>query len=126
MNDKTQLKIKVQIHCGEEIAMGPGKADLLEAIREHGSISAAARAMDMSYRRAWLLVDAMNRCWDTPLVHTAPGRAQGSGARLTEMGELVLTHYRAMLETLLSTAQGEHYTALTHLLLPEPRVSQRA
>ncbi|SFF84188.1 molybdate transport system regulatory protein [Novosphingobium sp. CF614] len=126
MNGKPQLKIKVQIHCGDEIAMGPGKADLLEAIREHGSISAAGRAMDMSYRRAWLLVDAMNRCWDAPLVHTSPGRAQGSGARLTEMGEQVLAHYRALLKTLHGAAQDEHHAVLAQLLLPQPRASQKA
>ena len=56
------LKIKLQLYCGDEIAMGPGKADLLEAIERAGSISAASRAMGMSYRRTWLLVDAMNRC----------------------------------------------------------------
>ena len=126
MNRKPQLKIKVQIFCDEEIAMGPGKADLLEAIREHGSISAAGRAMDMSYRRAWLLVDAMNRCWQAPLVHTAPGRAQGSGARLTEMGEQVLALYRGLQATLGGAAQNSDYAMLSQLLLSEPRVSQKA
>lgn len=126
MNDKPQLKIKIQLHCGDEIAMGPGKADLLEAIREHGSISAAGRAMNMSYRRAWLLVDTMNRCWDTPLVHTVPGRAEGSGARLTDMGEQVLSHYRALQETLQGAAQGGDYAALARLMLPEPKISQKA
>ncbi len=57
------LKLKAQIYCGDEIAMGPGKADLLEAIEREGSISKAGQAMGMSYRRTWLLVDAMNRCW---------------------------------------------------------------
>ena len=61
------LKLKAQLFCGEEPAMGPGKADLLEAIARTGSISAAGRALGMSYRRAWLLVDAMNRCWAEPL-----------------------------------------------------------
>ncbi|MCT2399962.1 winged helix-turn-helix domain-containing protein [Novosphingobium mangrovi (ex Huang et al. 2023)] len=126
MNLKPQLKIKIQIHCGDEIAIGPGKADLLDAIREHGSISAAGRAMNMSYRRAWLLVDAMNRCWDAPLVHTAPGRAKGSGAQLTQLGEQVLSHYRALQQTLEHAAQSEHYTALAQQLLPEPKISQKA
>lgn len=62
-----RLKLKIQLYCDNEIAMGPGKADLLDAIAREGSISAAARAMDMSYRRAWLLVDTMNRCWREPL-----------------------------------------------------------
>lgn len=125
MTGKPQLKIKVQIHCGDEIAMGPGKADLLEAIREHGSISAAGRAMGMSYRRAWLLVDAMNRCWTGPLVHTAPGRAEGRGARLTDLGERVLASYRALLCGLEGAARAEPYAALAPLLLPEPRASQK-
>lgn len=100
------LKLKVQILCGEEIAMGPGKADLLDAIAAHGSISAAARAMDMSYRRAWLLVDAMNRCWRTPLVATAPGRGSGGGARLTPEGHAVLADYRRLIEAVDQAAHG--------------------
>jgi molybdate transport system regulatory protein len=68
MSEGAILKLKIQLYCGDEIAMGPGKADLLEAIAREGSISGAGRAMDMSYRRAWLLVDAMNRCWKAPLV----------------------------------------------------------
>ena len=62
------LRLKAQIFCGNEGAIGPGKADLLEAIDAHGSISAAGRALGMSYRRTWLLVDAMNRCWVVKLV----------------------------------------------------------
>ena len=75
-----RLKIRLQVYCGEEIAMGPGKADLLDAIAREGSISAAARAMDMSYRRAWMLVDTMNRCWAEPLVETGPGGPGRAGA----------------------------------------------
>ncbi|EJL24449.1 winged helix-turn-helix domain-containing protein [Novosphingobium sp. AP12] len=125
MTAKPSLKIKIQIHCGAEIAMGPGKADLLDAIRQHGSISAAGRAMAMSYRRAWLLVDAMNRCWDGPLVHTAPGRAASSGARLTELGENVLDHYRALQDGIALASRGPDYDALAIRLLPEPRASQK-
>lgn len=120
-----RLKIKIQIHSGEEIAMGPGKADLLDAIRAHGSISAAGRAMDMSYRRAWLLVDAMNRCWDGPLVQTAPGRSSSSGARLTPLGAEVLAQYRALQEEIVQAARGTAYDALAARLLPEPRMSQK-
>lgn len=125
MTGKTRLKIKIQLHCGDEIAMGPGKADLLEAIRAQGSISAAARAMDMSYRRAWLLVDAMNRCWIEPLVHTAPGRARTSGAHLTQMGEHVLAHYRALQNRLSDAAAGGETDALEDAILAQPRESQR-
>lgn len=91
-----QLKLKLQITCGDEIAMGPGKADLLDAIAAAGSISGGARALGMSYRRAWLLVDTMNRCWREPLVATQPGGAPGSGAALTALGREVLAAYRAL------------------------------
>jgi molybdate transport system regulatory protein len=77
---------------GSEIALGPGKADLLQRIRETGSISGAARALGMSYRRAWLLVDTMNRCFTRPLVATS--RWRGKGASLTAEGNRVLDLYR--------------------------------
>ncbi len=88
------LKLKAQLLCGDSIAFGPGKADLLDAIDAHGSISAAARALGMSYRRTWLLVDEMNRCWQDRLVAT--GRGGGGGARLTDAGRAVLAAYRAL------------------------------
>lgn len=75
--------------------MGPGKADLLEAIDRAGSISAAAREMGMSYKRAWDLVDTMNRCFKQPLVATATGGSHGGGAHVTEFGYDVLRRYRA-------------------------------
>jgi molybdate transport system regulatory protein len=96
MAPNNPLKIKLQLLCGEEIAMGPGKADLLDAIRDHGSISAAGRAMGMSYRRTWLLVDAMNRCWIEKLVDTVPGGGRERGAHVTPAGEAVLAAYRTM------------------------------
>ncbi|HSO06918.1 MAG TPA: LysR family transcriptional regulator [Pelomicrobium sp.] len=80
------------------IAIGPGKANLLEAIEARGSISAAARAMGMSYRRAWDLVATMNASFVQPVVDTATGGAHGGGARLTPFGEDVLRRYRAMEE----------------------------
>jgi len=89
-----RLKLKAQIFLGDEIAMGPGKADLLGEIERSGSISAAGRALGMSYRRTWLLVDTMNRCWKEPLVETATGGSHGGGARLSPLGRLVLQRYR--------------------------------
>ncbi len=74
--------------------MGPGKAQLLELIQQHRSISAAARALKMSYRRAWLLVDTMNTCFQNPLVLTATGGSRGGGAELSEDGLKVLNLYR--------------------------------
>jgi molybdate transport system regulatory protein len=91
-----QLKPRLRILLGAEIAIGPGKADLLDALARTGSISAAAREMGMSYRRAWLLVDTMNHAFRSPLVQAAKGGAGGGGARVTEFGLRVLARYRAM------------------------------
>jgi len=90
------LRPQLRISFKKSIAMGPGKADLLDAIAQTGSISAAARAMGMSYRRAWLLVETMNRCFRSPLVETATGGEHGGGARVTDLGRDVVRRYRAM------------------------------
>ena len=87
---------ELRVLLGSPVAMGPGKAALLEAIAAHGSISGAARAMGMSYRRAWVLVDAMNRAFHRPLVRTATGGPRGGGAALTQTGRAALRRYRAM------------------------------
>lgn len=86
--------IRIRIACGENIAMGQGKADLLEAIGRTGSISAAARELDMSYRKAWLLVDEMNQSFRTPVVVAVKGGASGGGAQVTALGQEALTRYR--------------------------------
>lgn len=88
--------LKIRIPFGSESAMGPGKADLLEAIVRAGSISAAARGMGMSYKRAWDLVDIMNHCFREPLVATATGGSHGGGAQVTAFGLEVLRRYREM------------------------------
>jgi molybdate transport system regulatory protein len=119
------IKLKIQLMCGEEIAMGPGKADLLDAIHAHGSISGAGRAMDMSYRRAWLLVDVMNRCWREPLVETSPGSSHGGGARVTALGAQVLAHYRALQARLSGASDCPDEAALAAAMLAEPRKSQK-
>ncbi len=126
MTSPPSLKIKIQLYCGDEIAMGPGKADLLDAIREHGSISAAGRSLQMSYRRAWLLVDTMNRCWRAPLVETTPGSARGGGARVSPAGEAVLRHYRALQGRVTGASNCVDSNALAEAMLPEPKASQKA
>ncbi len=93
------MRTHLRVMLDDEIAFGPGKADLLEAIRDTGSISAAGKKLGMSYRRAWLLVDAMNRCFRSPLVETSAGGAAGGGARLSSVGKEVLQQYRALEET---------------------------
>lgn len=120
------LKIKLQVLCGDEIAMGPGKADLLEAIDREGSISAAGRALGMSYRRTWLLVDMMNRCWNQPLVETALGGNRGGGARISLLGRDILGHYRALQGKLdRASEDGEALTALLAALREKPRTTKR-
>lgn len=114
------LKIKAQLYCGDELAMGPGKADLLEAIAREGSISGAGRAMGMSYRRSWLLVDSMNRCWTGKLVETVAGGGQGRGASLTDLGREVLAAYRALETGLAEASQHGLVAALEAVLRDQP------
>lgn len=91
-----KLVPKIRILVGAVVAIGPGKADLLQAIGQDGSISAAARGMGMSYRRAWLLVEDMNKAFRGPVVQTLTGGDGGGGARLTDLGEEVVRRYRAI------------------------------
>lgn len=116
------LVIKARLLCGDEWAMGPGKADLLEAVDRFGSISAAGRHLGMSYRRAWLLVDVMNRCWADRLVETIAGGAKDRGARLTETGKHVLAAFRA-LEKAMADAGGPALDEMRALLRTEPAPS---
>ena len=94
---ETAAKIRLRLLLGEDgTRFGPGKADLLEQIASLGSIAAAGRAMGMSYRRAWSLVEEMNGAFAEPLVVRSRGGAAGGGASLTEAGADVLAHYRAL------------------------------
>ena len=93
-NDPPRPHIRIMFR--KAIAIGPGKADLLRAIEQTGSISAGARALGMSYRRAWLLVDTMNQCFKSPLVETLTGGQKGGGAQITELGQEVLRRYLHM------------------------------
>ena len=79
-----------------DLAIGPGKVALLEAIRDTGSITAAARRLGMSYRRAWLLVDETNRCLVGPAVATVSGGEKGGGTALTPLGAELVLRYRAL------------------------------
>ena len=87
---------RLRVLLGSAIAIGPGKADLLDAIDRTGSISGAAREMGMSYRRAWLLVETMNKAFKAPLVEAATGGKGGGGARVTDHGVDILRRYREM------------------------------
>lgn len=92
MEPRTEFRLRIR--RGDDIAVGPGKIDLLEAIGATGSISAAARSLGMSYRRAWLLVDTMNRCFRTAVVEAGAGGKRGGGATLTRLGREVIERYR--------------------------------
>ena len=110
------LKLKLQLYCDDEIAMGPGKAALLEAIRHTGSISAAGRELGMSYRRAWLLVDTMNRCFAEPLVEAH----SGSGAKVTAAGEAALADYLALARRTEDAAAGAAFERLEKAIRKHP------
>jgi len=107
--------LRIRIVFGRETMLGPGKADLLERIRETGSIAAAGRAMSMSYKRAWTLVEDMNGAFRDPLVESSRGGARGGGARLTEAGEAVLAHYRK-LEEIMAEAGAARIGAIRAML----------
>jgi len=119
MKPSAQKVIRIGIPLGDRYAMGPGKADLLEAIQATGSIAAAARSLGMSYRRAWLLVDEMNRCFITPLVAPRLGGARGGGATVTELGQEALALYRELQRQAWEAIRGP-YQAFGHLLAPAP------
>ncbi|MEW5729758.1 MAG: winged helix-turn-helix domain-containing protein [Pseudomonadota bacterium] len=87
-------RLKLRIKLCEFAALGPGKVDLLEAVARCGSITRAAKDQGMSYRRAWLLIDEMNRALAAPVVEAATGGQKGGGARVTEVGRQVIDIYR--------------------------------
>lgn len=95
-NRARSVQPRFRIHCGSDIALGPGKADLLALIGQTGSINQAAKRMGMSYMRAWSLVRMMNRCFKEPLVLARHGGEGGGGAELTETGCKVVTLYQQM------------------------------
>lgn len=113
------LELRLRLVLGPDVAIGPGKADLLEGIKETGSIAAAGRRMDMSYRRAWLLVGAMNRCFESALVETAKGGETGGRAVLTPTGEEVLRRFRRIEAKALAATRADR-TALERRLREQP------
>ena len=89
-------RLTIRIDLSAHGAIGPGKIRLLELVSESGSISAAGRAMNMSYRRAWMLIDNLNRSFRSPLVETQLGGTRGGGAVLSALGHDVIARYRAI------------------------------
>jgi len=103
---KAELKLRMRLTVGEVIAVGPGKIALLEALAEAGSITAAAKQLDMSYRRAWLLIDELNRALAEPAVCTAQGGVRGGGSKLTPTGERLVKLYREIEKKALAHCEG--------------------
>lgn len=97
---------RLRISKGDDIAIGPGKIDLLEAIARTGSITAAAKALGMSYRRAWLLVDELNKLFAKPLVATWAGGKSRGGASLTKLGEQLIQNYDTVVERAMRANQA--------------------
>lgn len=99
--------LTLRVLASDEPAMGPGKARLIELIDQTGSISAAARAMDMSYRRAWQLVEALNQSFSEPIVLTAVGGKRGGGAAVTGFGREAVRLFREMENKASSAIEAE-------------------
>ena len=117
---ETMTKLTLRIDFDADRAIGPGKIKLLEMIDRHGSISEAGRQMGMSYRRAWLLVDSLNRSFSTPVIASRAGGQHGGGAFLTEFGHAVVGHYHA-LESAAEKAGAAHVDALAAALAKQAR-----
>ena len=111
--DRLGLHLRVVLRDG--VAVRPGRAELLEGIREHGSITAAGRASGMSYKRAWALIESMNTGLREPLVEASRGGAVGGGTRLTAAGEMVLALYRRI-EAAASAASAPEIDRLAGLI----------
>jgi molybdate transport system regulatory protein len=109
------LKPRFRLMTGDEIALGPGKADLLEAVAETGSIAEAARQLDLSYMRAWSMIKTMNQSFQEPVVAKNRGGETHGGATVTEFGHKVLKLYRQM-EAKAAKATAKESTLLLSLL----------
>lgn len=116
--------LHVRVELGAFGAIGPGKIRLLELIERNGSIATAGRAMAMSYRRAWLLIESLNQAFDRPLVTTQRGGKSGSGAVLTPFGATVIRRYRAI-EADAAQAVAKHLKALGRTLAAKPPARRR-
>lgn len=104
---KPVVRFRIRITAGDVIAIGPGKVELLEAIDRTGSITAAAKSVNMSYRRAWILLDTVNRSLREPAVDSARGGQHGGGSALTEAGRQLIDLYRHIETTAASACQSD-------------------
>jgi molybdate transport system regulatory protein len=112
-------RLSIRIDLGSETALGPGKARLLELVDTEGSIRAAAAAMGMSYRRAWLLLQDIEATMGAPVIAAATGGVKGGGASLTKLGRAVVDQYRKIEERATRSVDAELRT-LSELAKPGP------
>lgn len=113
-SDHKAVLLRPHVWIGDEITFGPGKIELLRKLGEGHSISSAARALGMTYKRAWALVDTLNRGFPSPVVEASSGGKGGGGARLTPLGEELVARYLA-LEVKVSAAAEAELAALAEL-----------
>lgn len=112
----TAPRVRLRLDFGDNRRIGPGKIDLIEAVGRTGSIAAAGRSMGMSYRRAWLLVSAVNQMFDKPVVASHAGGREGGGAELTEFGRRLVEAYRRIEARTREYAARELEDAITKLV----------
>jgi molybdate transport system regulatory protein len=117
--------IRLRVDFNMQCAVGPGKIRLLECIAQTGSLSQAAREMEMSYRRAWLLLDSMNASFDMPVVSTQTGGKAGGGAALTAFGKSIITAYRD-LELSVSALATKQMAAVTKHVIEHRNTTKRS
>ncbi len=104
---KPQAKFRMRITAGDVIAIGPGKIALIESIAQTGSITSAAKSLGMSYRRAWVLLDQLNRALKKPAVNSAKGGPLGGGSVLTDTGRELIDLYRRIELTATQACQDD-------------------
>lgn len=117
--------LTLRILAGGDPAMGPGKARLVSLIEATGSISAAAREMGMSYRRAWLLVEALNASFTEPVITTATGGKRGGGAVVTDFGKRIVDAYYRMESKASAAIASDIGRFSAHLRKPEAKAKSR-
>lgn len=117
MNQRKTIRplVRPRLYLGNDLSLGPGKIDLLRKVGELGSISAAARALGIPYKRAWLLIDSINRSFSSPLLDTAIGGRTGGGARLMPLGKALVAAYDT-LEARLNIAAAAEVAAIEALV----------
>ncbi|WP_111493318.1 MULTISPECIES: winged helix-turn-helix domain-containing protein [Marinobacter] len=114
-----QPRFQLRLVSGKDVVIGPGKADLLEAVGRTGSIASATREMKLSYKKAWQLIHTMNQHFREPVITTATGGSRHGGAELTDLGRQVLAQFRA-LEARMAPEATPEAQALMTLLADDP------